>query len=42
MCESFERTHTEFERLLSAIGMKITATKKINDLQHILICKNDL
>ncbi|TAE73258.1 MAG: methyltransferase domain-containing protein [Bacteroidetes bacterium] len=42
MCQSFERTYQEYATLLAKINFKITATEKLNDLQTILICKNDL
>lgn len=42
MCQSFERTYQEYAILLAKINFKITHTQKLNNLQTILICKNDL
>ena len=37
MCESYERTLSEYTKLLSSAGFIIESTKKLNDLQTILI-----
>ncbi len=42
MCESFERTKEEYQKLLQYIDFEIIDTKKLNNLQTILICKNEL
>jgi hypothetical protein len=39
MCQSFERTSTAYISLCEAVGFKFIESKKLNELQTILILK---